>query len=253
MCHPNPCLYQPACTFITPGLECPLACLILLKSFPFSETSQASFPTGRSLFFRQKWPLFPQHCMQIIFIASILLVCPYSTSPNLPPQPVCLLPAGSCLHPHLSPSCLMWSECLIKMCYRTVQLSFPFFWFTFYCWRVLPPLNYNFCKVCNCLWLFTSIVTVQSPLHACSVTKLCLVLCDPMDYSPTSSSVHGISQARILEWVAIPSSRGSSQPRNWTQVSHIASGFFIDWATRKPDGSTHHGPNNEPWSLNKHW
>ena len=47
------------------------------------------------------------------------------------------------------------------------------------------------------------------------VTQLCLTLCDPMDYT-----VHGILQARILEWVAFPFSRGSSQPRDCTQVSH---------------------------------
>ena len=46
------------------------------------------------------------------------------------------------------------------------------------------------------------------------VTKSCWFLCDPMDYSPPGSSVHGISQARILEWAAIPFSRGLSQPRN---------------------------------------
>ena len=48
----------------------------------------------------------------------------------------------------------------------------------------------------------------------------------PMDYSPPGSSVHGILQARILEWVAMPSYRGSSQPRDRTQVSRIAGGFF---------------------------
>jgi len=47
-----------------------------------------------------------------------------------------------------------------------------------------------------------------------------------MDCSPPGFSVHGILQARILEWVAIPFSRGSSQPRDQTQVSHIAGGFF---------------------------
>ena len=47
------------------------------------------------------------------------------------------------------------------------------------------------------------------------------------------SSVRGILQARILEWVAMPSSRGSSQPRDWTQVSYIAGGFFTTWATRE--------------------
>ena len=45
--------------------------------------------------------------------------------------------------------------------------------------------------------------------------------------------VHGILQARILEWVAVPFSRGSSQPRDGTQVSHIAGGFFTSWATRE--------------------
>ena len=45
--------------------------------------------------------------------------------------------------------------------------------------------------------------------------RLCLTLCDPMDCSPPGSSVHGIIQARILEWVAMPSSRGSSWPRDW--------------------------------------
>ena len=54
-----------------------------------------------------------------------------------------------------------------------------------------------------------------------------------MDYSPPGSSVYGILQARILECVAMPSSRGSSQPKDWTQVSHIAGGFFTIWATRE--------------------
>ena len=53
----------------------------------------------------------------------------------------------------------------------------------------------------------------------CEVTQSCLTLCDPY-------TVHGILQARILEWIAFPFSRGSSQPRNRTQVSHIAGGFF---------------------------
>ena len=53
-----------------------------------------------------------------------------------------------------------------------------------------------------------------------------VALCDPMDYSPPGSSVHGILQARILEWVAIPFSRGSSQPRDLTLVSYIAGRFF---------------------------
>ena len=54
-----------------------------------------------------------------------------------------------------------------------------------------------------------------------------------MDCNPPGSSVHGILQARILQWVAMPSSRGSFQPRNRTQVSRIAGGFFTIWATRE--------------------
>ena len=57
---------------------------------------------------------------------------------------------------------------------------------------------------------------------ACSVIQLCPTLCDPMDCSPPGSSVHGILQARILEWVAIPFSRGSSWPRNQTWVSWVS-------------------------------
>ena len=58
-------------------------------------------------------------------------------------------------------------------------------------------------------------------------------LCDPMDYSPPGSSVHGILQARILECVAISYSRGSSWTRDWTQVFWIAGRFFTVWATRE--------------------
>ena len=68
-------------------------------------------------------------------------------------------------------------------------------------------------------------------MHEAKVAQSCLTLCDPMD-----CVVHGNLQARILEWVAVPFSRGSSQPRDWTQVSCIAGGFFTSWAT----GAAHH-------------
>ena len=61
-----------------------------------------------------------------------------------------------------------------------------------------------------------------------------------MDYSPPSSSVHGISQARTPEWVSVSSSRGSSQPRDWTEFSHIEGRSFTVWATRE-------GPNWVLW------
>ena len=73
--------------------------------------------------------------------------------------------------------------------------------------------------------------TQMEPLGGCEwvnewVTQSCLTLCDPTDYT-----VHGILQARTLEWVAFPFSRGSSQPSDRTQVSHIAGRFFTSWAT----------------------
>ena len=63
------------------------------------------------------------------------------------------------------------------------------------------------------------------------VAQSCPTLCNPMDCSPPGFSVHGILQARILEWVAIPFSRGSSWPRDRTWVSCTAGSFFTVWAT----------------------
>ena len=61
-----------------------------------------------------------------------------------------------------------------------------------------------------------------------SESQSCPILCNPVDYT-----AHGILQARILEWVALTLSRGSSKPRDQTQVSYIAGGFFTSWATRE--------------------
>ena len=64
------------------------------------------------------------------------------------------------------------------------------------------------------------------------VTRSCSTLCDPTDYM-----VHGVLKATTLEWVTVPFSRGSPQPRDGTQVSSIAGGFFTSWATREAQGS----------------
>ena len=72
-------------------------------------------------------------------------------------------------------------------------------------------------------------VCVSVCVCVCLVIQACSILFDPMDYSPPGSSVRGIFQARIVEWVAISSSRGSSQHRDGTHVScvpGIAGGFF---------------------------
>ena len=96
------------------------------------------------------------------------------------------------------------------------------------------PCQHLGCKLC--LWkksyiIAWSILQVTSEERQpykewVKVTQSCLTLW-PKDYT-----VHGILQAKILEWVAIPFSRGSSQPRNRTQVSRIAGGFFTNWATK---------------------
>ena len=64
------------------------------------------------------------------------------------------------------------------------------------------------------------------------VAQSCPTLCNPMDCSLPGSSLHGILQARVLEWVAISFSSGSSQPRDWTRVSRIPGRRFNLWATR---------------------
>ena len=68
----------------------------------------------------------------------------------------------------------------------------------------------------------------------CLTAKSCPALCDPMDCSPPGSSLHGIFPARILEWVAMPSSRGFPSPRNWNCVYCLAGGFFTAEPPGKP-------------------
>ena len=70
------------------------------------------------------------------------------------------------------------------------------------------------------------------------VHPLCLTLCDTKDYSQPGSSVHGILHARILEWLPISFSRGSSQPKDQTLISCIAGWFFTIWATREDSWET---------------
>ena len=69
--------------------------------------------------------------------------------------------------------------------------------------------------------------------HCVLVAQLCLTLCDCTDCSPPGSSVLEILQTRTLEWVVIFFSRGSSQPRDRTQVSHITGRLFTVWATKE--------------------
>ena len=77
----------------------------------------------------------------------------------------------------------------------------------------------------------------KSGIHCAESLRSCLTLCDPMDCSLSGSSVHGILQAKVLEWVAMPSSRGSSRPRSQTHIScgsFIVGGFFTAKPPEKP-------------------
>ena len=69
-------------------------------------------------------------------------------------------------------------------------------------------------------------------VYVCACAQLCLTLCDPMGYSPPASSVHGTLQTRILEWVAISFSRGSSQLRDQTLVSYTGRRIVYHCTTR---------------------
>ena len=103
---------------------------------------------------------------------------------------------------------------------RTKSIAYPF--------PILGTLDGSVPLWALPLWEFSPFLT------ACGlIAKSCPTLFDLMDHSPSGSSVHGISQARILKWVAISFSRGSSQPRDRIQVSCIAGRLFTVWATRE--------------------
>ena len=85
---------------------------------------------------------------------------------------------------------------------------------------------------CSAIFDFSLVTNLHTYVHV-QLLQSCPTLCDPMDCNPLGFSVHEILQARILEWVVMPSSRRSSQPRDITQMSHIAGRFFIRRATYK--------------------
>ena len=109
-------------------------------------------------------------------------------------------------------------------------------------WRVVSvsPCTARLCNFCNFpfLWFFRCFlgavyifwIIVLHQLDVLLVPQLCPALCHPMDCSPPGFSVHRIFQARVLDWVPLPSSRGSSW-RDWTQVSCITGRFLTVWAT----------------------
>ena len=130
--------------------------------------------------------------------------------------------------------CLHFCNRVIRKCLLMLQKKLKAFLYIFISELCYPLtkhtkthwkniLMFNIPQVRHCVWVL--------------VTQSCPTLCNPMDCSSLGSSVHGILQARTLEWVAIPLSR-SSWPRNQTEVSCIAGRLFIIQATRKAPSKT---------------
>ena len=108
-------------------------------------------------------------------------------------------------------------------CLRIIFWNISWIW-SFLC---LLPINFVFLYPREGKWPLW-IIMIQKDYVL--VAESCMTLCDPIDCSPSGSSVHGILQARIMEWAAIPFSRETSQPRDWTLVSRITGRFFTVWA-----------------------
>ena len=147
-----------------------------------------------------------------------------------------------------SPQCYQWSTFkpeTRKDFLRNFALAFPYFKCKVFK-RQKGDMRYNIFNeemlrryiswnhmLCNVLTLFPPWELSKLYYVLCLVAQSYLTLWDPINCGPPGSSVHGILQARILEWVAMPFSRGSSQPRDRTHFSCIAGGFFTIWATRE--------------------
>ena len=101
-------------------------------------------------------------------------------------------------------------------------------------WKAQP---HEMALPCRCQWQVMPprlpTTSNQRKGSESEVSQSCLTLCNYMDCSLWCTSVHGIFQARVLEWVAISFSRGSFGPRDRTQVSHITSRHFTLWATKE--------------------
>ena len=122
-------------------------------------------------------------------------------------------------------SCLkttvLYDDLLLYLGCFSFSISYSVLPFQLVCFPISPSPFGFFLYV-----LSQGFIKHSSLVYTCEVAQLCPTLCNPMDCNTPGSSVHGILQARILEWVAISFSRGSSRPRDPTQVSCIAGRHF---------------------------
>ena len=168
---------------------------VISSHYPAYNLPLAShFPWTKSLIIM----VYKDHHLAFVLLPSIWnVLCsdsPYSCTPKS-------LPVMSSQLPSKLPASL-------SSIFHSLASPAPFTWFTFLC-------------------------STHHHLMFVLVTKSYLTLCNSMDCSPPGSSIYGILQARILEWVAIPFFRGFSWPRYQTWVSHTTGRFFMIWATRK--------------------
>ena len=159
---------------------------------------------------RQYGPNVPEHILQ-------KLVAAFGELRNLADQGIINYPYSTREVVNIVKHLQVWHLPVCKSLKEVINLGF--FRFLFVCF--LPNLYqvFPFLFITDSYWS--------------NVTQLCPTLWDPMDCRPPGSSVHGIFQARILEWVAISFSRRSSWPRDWTWVSPIVGRHFTIWETRK--------------------
>ena len=141
---------------------------------------------------------------------------------------------------HLVGDAIQSSHPLLLSSPFAFNLSQNRLWSPFQFWLTSLSGFMNLNKPFNSFLADSLICKVVLPVYiylrdSCMHAQFCLTLCDPMGCSVLGSSVHGIFQARILEWVAISFSRVSSWPRDWTHISCLEGRFF----TAEPSGKTH--------------
>ena len=129
---------------------------------------------------------------------------------------------GLCLK---EPSSLSWNSGIFYTKKGRRKLKHVLVWFSL--WR--GHVSFSLPEIIH-RWVWSGCI-LWGVCVCLLAAQLCPTPCNPMDYSLLGSSLHGILQTRILEWVAIPFSRGSFQPRDWTQVSCVADRFFTVWLT----------------------
>ena len=118
-------------------------------------------------------------------------------------------------------SSVIWGYLLLGLFFFFLTLMHIFNWF---CWVLVASCEIFSLAACGIFSyrMWTLGCSVWDLVPCMRAKSLHATLCDPVDCSPPGSSVHGILQARILGWVAMPSSRGSSQPRDGTWVSYVS-------------------------------